>query len=67
MNLKTAKEMLASEARDYKATSDYFETIFPGATSAYRDLERSHNIAVFAINAMIATHGEDFEPALGED
>ena len=67
MNLKTARDMLASEARDFKATSDNFETVFPGAISAYRGLESSHNIAVLAIDAMIDTYGEDYEPELGRD
>ena len=62
MNLKTARDMLEKERSDFQTTSDNFETVFPGAVSAYRDLVQAHAVGVFAIDAMIAAYGEDFEP-----
>ena len=67
MNLKTARDMLEKERSDFQTTSDNFETVFPGAVSAYRDLVQAHAVGVFAIDAMIDTYCEDYEPELGRD
>lgn len=61
MNLKEAYEIVNKQLADFKNTSDNFESVFPGAVSAYRPLVEAYTIAVAAMQHMIDEHGEEDE------
>lgn len=62
MTLKEAYDIVSKQLDDYKDTSDNFESVFPGATSAYRPIVDAYTIAASAIQKEIAVYGEDHEP-----
>ena len=58
MTYKEALEIVSKQLADYKATSENFETVFPGAVSAYRPLVEAYSIAEMAIRKMIENESE---------
>lgn len=57
MTNEEALVIISKQLADYKATSDNFETVFPGAVSAYRPLIEAYEIAEHAIQELIDRQG----------
>lgn len=62
MTNEEALAIISKQLADYKATSDNFETVFPGAVSAYRQLVEAYTIAEFALKKLIEESGEEESP-----
>lgn len=60
MTAKEALTIVEKQRDDYKATSDNFEAVFPGATSSYHDLIDAYTFAGFALRFMIDLYGEEY-------
>lgn len=59
MTNEEALAIISKQLADYRATSDNFETVFPGAASAYRQLVEAYTIAEFALKKLIEENGEE--------
>ena len=58
MTMEEAIVIIEKQLSDYKATSESFESVFPGAVSAYHDLINAHELAVKAMKkAMVEIGG----------
>lgn len=57
MTNEEALVIISKQLADYKATSENFETVFPGAVSAYRPLIEAYEIAEHAIQELIDRQG----------
>ena len=57
MTYEEALAIVSKQLADYRATSENFETVFPGAVSAYRPLIEAYEIAERAIQELIDRQG----------
>lgn len=57
MTYEEALAIVSKQLSDYRATSENFETVFPGAVSAYRPLIEAYEIAEHAIQELIDRQG----------
>lgn len=60
MTINDALVIIEKQRDDYKATSDNFERVFPGATSAYHELVEAYTIAVAALQRAEREFGDYF-------
>lgn len=59
MTMEEALVIVEKQLADYKETSDNFESVFPGAVSAYHELIDAYTLAVEAMKKTIEEEKED--------
>ena len=53
MTMEEAIVIVEKQLADYKETSDNFESVFPGAVSAYHELVDAYTLAVEAMKKAV--------------
>lgn len=59
MTMEEAIVIVENQRTDYKKTADNYESIFPGAVSAYHELIDAYTLAVEAMKKTIEEEKED--------
>lgn len=62
MTMEEALAIVEKQLEDYKKTSDNFESVFPGAVSAYHPLVDAYTLAVSAMKDALNTEHADPNP-----
>ena len=57
MTMEEALAIIEKQLSDYKATAESYESVFPGAVSAYHDLIDAHELAVKAMKKTMENDG----------
>ena len=57
MTMEEALAIIEKQLSDYKATAESYESVFPGAVSAYHNLIDAHELAVKAMKKAMEDDG----------